>query len=218
MAILINNFNSFSRKRWLGWSVNALLCLVIGLASYRYLVGAGPIPEVIAANTFRMPWLALHATCAATALIIAPIQLLPAVRRRTPRVHRYLGRVYAIGCLLGSASGLVLALGSAAGPLATLGFGSLALAWFATTSLAWRAALARDFARHRAWMIRSFALTNAAVTLRLYLTLLPLLPVAFISGYRAISFLCWVPNLLVAELYLRQRAAARPAPTALEAA
>ena len=58
---------------------------------------------------------------------------------------------------------------------------------------------------HRKWMIRSFALTFAAVTLRIYLAILPMLPVAFIGAYRAISFLCWVPNALVAELWLRQR-------------
>ena len=52
-------------------------------------------------------------------------------------------------------------------------------------------------------MIRSFALTFAAVTLRLYLPLVPLLGISFVDGYRAISFLAWVPNLIVAELYLR---------------
>ena len=52
-------------------------------------------------------------------------------------------------------------------------------------------------------MIRSFALTFAAVTLRLYLPLIPLLGLSFIDGYRAVSFLCWIPNLIIAELYLR---------------
>lgn len=53
-------------------------------------------------------------------------------------------------------------------------------------------------------MIRSFALTCAAVTLRLYLLILFGLPIPFVQGYRAISFLCWVPNLIVAEYYLRR--------------
>lgn len=55
-------------------------------------------------------------------------------------------------------------------------------------------------------MIRSFALTFAAVTLRLYLPLHLLFQVSFDDAYRAISFLCWVPNLLIAELYLRKAA------------
>ena len=56
-------------------------------------------------------------------------------------------------------------------------------------------------------MIRSFALTLAAVTLRLYLPLAAILSINFEDAYRAISFLAWVPNLLLAELYLRQRRA-----------
>jgi hypothetical protein len=31
------------------------------------------------------------------------------------------------------------------------------------------------------------------------------LHVPFLEGYRAISFLCWVPNLAVAEIWLRRR-------------
>jgi len=72
------------------------------------------------------------------------------------------------------------------------------------TTLALKAALERRFAAHRAWMIRSFALTFAAVTLRLYLPLLLVVPVPFLTGYAAISFLCWVPNLMVAEAFLKR--------------
>jgi hypothetical protein len=63
------------------------------------------------------------------------------------------------------------------------------------------------FVQHRAWMIRSFALTFAAVTLRLYLPLAALLSINFVDAYRAISFLAWLPNLLVVESYLRSRKA-----------
>jgi uncharacterized membrane protein len=188
--------------------------LAIGLSSYRYLVQVGPVPPLIADNAFKLPWLSLHVASAATALLIGPLQLLPRLRRRGSGWHRYLGRVYALGCLLGGASGLALALGSAAGPAATLGFGSLAVAWLMTTTLAWRAALARAFADHRAWVLRSLALTSAAITLRLYLVILPLLPVPFLTGYRAIAFLCWLPNLLVVELYLRKRATRQTEPLA----
>ena len=65
------------------------------------------------------------------------------------------------------------------------------------------------FVAHRKWMIRSFALTFAAVTLRLYLPIAQLLPIEFDNAYRVISFLCWVPNLIVAEAYLRRKPRAR---------
>jgi hypothetical protein len=61
-------------------------------------------------------------------------------------------------------------------------------------------------------MIRSFALTFAAVTLRLYLPVGALttgIPVA----YPVIAWACWVPNFLLTELWLRRRAT-RPLPAA----
>lgn len=86
-----------------------------------------------------------------------------------------------------------------------LGFGLLAAAWLATGLLAYRAIRARDVAGHRRWMIRNFSLTFAAVTLRLYL------PAAVVSGmkfevaYPLIAWLCWVPNLLLAEFFFNRR-------------
>jgi hypothetical protein len=38
--------------------------------------------------------------------------------------------------------------------------------------------------------------------LRLYLPISTMLAIPFEEAYRAISFLCWVPNLAVVELYL----------------
>ncbi|MNT67595.1 hypothetical protein D3C72_2057510 [compost metagenome] len=53
-------------------------------------------------------------------------------------------------------------------------------------------------------MIRSIALTAAGIMLRIYLGIMLTLPVEFYEGYRVIAFLCWVPNILLAELYLRR--------------
>lgn len=188
------------------WAVIAALSLGIALFSYRYLLGIGFVPPQIAANPFFRPFLFLHVAGAATALLVGPFQFLAAIRAGRPALHRWLGRLYAVGCLVGGAAGLPIAVGSSAGPVAATGFSLLSLAWLVATALAWCAARQRDFVRHRAWMIRSFALTLAAVTLRLYLPLVPLLPVDFLDGYRAIAFLCWIPNLIVAETWLRRRA------------
>ena len=63
-------------------------------------------------------------------------------------------------------------------------------------------AKARRFADHERWMVRSFALTFAAVTLRLYIPAGQVLGLDFMAAYRAIAWLCWVPNLVVAELLI----------------
>ena len=63
-------------------------------------------------------------------------------------------------------------------------------------------------------MIRSFALTLAAVTLRTYLPISGLLHLDFMQAYVAISFLAWVPNLLIAETWLALRAPSTSQPLA----
>jgi hypothetical protein len=116
---------------------------------------------------------------------------------------------------VGGTAGLALGLGSSAGPIAQSGFSLLALAWLAITANALRLAIAGRYIEHRRWMIRSFSLTFAAVTLRLYLPVAPALGLDFLDAYRAIAWVSWVPNLLVAELYL-SRGVRRPAITPAE--
>jgi uncharacterized membrane protein len=198
------------------WALAAVLSVGVALVSYRYLAPGALIPPDIGKNLFARPWLLLHAGFAATALLLGPAQFLPKLRARRPGLHRAMGRIYVAACLIGGAAGLVLAAGTNAGPIAVAGFGVLAVLWIYATAQAWRLAMQRRFTEHRRWMIRSFALTFAAVTLRLYLPFGPMLGYEFLEAYRVISWLAWVPNLIVAELYLaRGRVrAAEPAPAA----
>lgn len=179
-----------------------LLAFLVALFSYRYVVDLPPVPDVIASNRYRPFWLVLHAGFASTALLVGAVQFSAVVRQRRPSVHRWVGRLYVVSCIIGAASGLVLAIGTSAGRVAAIGFGGLAVAWFITTSLGLQHALTRQFASHRRWMIRSWALTLAAVTLRIYIPLFEILDLPELPAYRAISFLCWVPNLLIAEIML----------------
>jgi len=194
------------------WALLAILSLGIALGSYRYLLPNTPgVPADVAKNLMRHPWLAIHASLAATALTVGPIQFIPKLRAARPRLHRWTGRIYIFACLAGGSAGLLLAWGTDAGPVAQFGFGALAVSWIFCTARAWRLAVARRFVEHRRWMVRSFALTLAAVTLRLYLPIAPVLGYPFLDGYRIISWMCWVPNLLAAELYLNRARIWRPA-------
>jgi hypothetical protein len=89
--------------------------------------------------------------------------------------------------------------------VAGAGFAALALTWLTTTGLAIYEVLAGRIVSHRRWMIRSFALTLSAVTLRIYLPLSDVFSVEFPIAYRTIAWACWLPNLLFAELYLWRR-------------
>lgn len=182
----------------------ALMCLGVAPVSARYLLPEVPFPAppmVIQMTNWPVAVLA-HVGGGVVALALGSFQL---VTRRGPRRvwHRWAGRTYVLACLVGAVSGFWLALNASAGPIAAVGFGGLAISWFGTTVMGWRKAVSGQFAQHRRWMIRSLSLTFAAVTLRIMLPMIPLTGLEFVDGYRAVSFLCWVPNLLLAELWLR---------------
>lgn len=182
----------------------ALMALGVALVSARYLLPEIPFPAppmVLQMADWPVAVLA-HVGGGVIALALGSFQL---VTWRGPRRiwHRRAGRTYVLACLISAVAGFWLALHVSAGPVATAGFGGLAVAWFGATAMGWRKAVSGEFAQHRRWMIRSLSLTFAAVTLRIMLPLIPLTGLEFVEGYRAISFLCWVPNLLLAEAWLR---------------
>lgn len=183
--------------------LTALLCVAVALLSARFLLPQPFMAEAMAPHIEARPLIFLtHVASAATALALGAFQLL--TWKGSRRVwHRWAGRVYVAACLVGAASGFGLAVSSIAGPVSGLGFGLLAVAWFVTTAMGWRKAVAGQYSQHRRWMIRSLSLTFAAVTLRIMLPLAPATGLEFLDAYRAIAFLCWVPNLLLAELWLR---------------
>ena len=141
------------------------------------------------------------------ALLIGPFQFVGSLRRAAPALHRWLGRIYlGIGVLVGGLAGLYMAQHAFGGIVSRLGFASLALGWLYTGLNAWLAIRARDIAAHREWMIRNFALTFAAVTLRLQVPIwVNLLGTDYTGVLPIIAWACWVPNLIVAEWLIARR-------------
>ncbi|MCG8914582.1 DUF2306 domain-containing protein [Actinokineospora sp. PR83] len=168
--------------------------------------------ELAANYADRPAWLRLclyaHMTGGGLALLLSPIQLSARIRSRAPRLHRWTGRAALAAIGIGAASGLVLAPHNLAGPVGVAGFGLLAVLWLTFAALGLRAIRRGAVTAHRRWALRAFALTYAAVTLRLWLVALVPLTGDFLTAYRVVPFLAWVPNLVVVELLLRDRRAA----------
>jgi uncharacterized membrane protein len=170
-----------------------------------------------------------HIAGSIIALIVGPLQFVPQLRKkRYLAIHRWLGRTYLIGVLFGSTAGFYMAWLSHGGLPTHLAFASLAVWWFATGLMAYRHIRARQIEAHRRWMIRNYATTFAAVTLRLWLLLLLFpLNMPFTEAYITVSWICWVWNIAVAEWLISRlpgaqrisdRPAARPATVRPQAA
>ncbi len=192
--------------RRIGWG--AMTFLSLGVGTYALVLvatGFRFVPADVAANHFPTALgLRTHITASAVALITGPFQFLRPLRRRYPVAHHWIGRIYLTACLVGGVAAGLIALFSAGGLVAGFGFFVLAVAWLGTGALALTAVKRRDFRAHQRWMIRSFALTLAAVTLRIYLPLAMIAGLDYSIAYSVIAWLCWVPNLLVAQLFVRR--------------
>jgi hypothetical protein len=75
--------------------------------------------------------------------------------------------------------------------------------WFVFTAIALKKILEKNITEHRKWMIRSYALTFAAVTLRLYVFAFNKhVDLYSEEAYALIAWASWTINLLFAEIYL----------------
>jgi uncharacterized membrane protein YozB (DUF420 family) len=190
------------------WARTALLWFfAIGVAvfSWRFMVGGVEATMDFVAYHARLRPIAFfaHVTLAPIALALVPFQLWQGLRQKRVQVHHMLGRLYGMAVLVSGLAGLWLAITTEAGPVAAFGFGLLAVLWLGTTIAGISLAMRGDRIAHQRWMIRSIALTFAAISLRLLIPTSMMLDIEFDTAYPAIAWLCWVPNLVVAELVIR---------------
>jgi uncharacterized membrane protein len=184
------------------WWLMLLSCLAIVVYSTRFFLATPTDPHF---SRYIFP-LRLHIAGGMGALLTGPWQFSEKLRARALNFHRWLGRFYLLEVALGSIAGFVMATVSEEGLPTHLGFGALAVLWFFTGLQAYLKVRSGNIAAHRQWMIRNFALTLAAVTLRNYMPLMLFaLHWSFRSTYITVSWLCWIPNLLIAEWLIRRQ-------------
>ena len=183
------------------WWTMLLFSLATVVYATGYFIG---LPGDKHFSQYILP-LRLHIAGGMTALLSGPWQFSAKLRARALNLHRWLGRAYLLSVAFGSIAGFAMALVSQQGLPTHLGFGMLATLWFYTGLQAYRMVRRGNIVAHRRWMIRNFALTLAAVALRLYLPfMLLVLHRPFPTAYITVSWLCWIPNLLIAEWMLRR--------------
>ncbi len=118
-------------------------------------------------NLFNMQvWYIGHVVFALPVIFGAPLQFIPKLRISKPTLHRWVGRTYVYGA--SGAALFAIYLG------ATIEYEGSRLSlvitgvlWLFFTLAAWRAAVAKNYLAHRAFMIRSYTLALVLVWLRL---------------------------------------------------
>jgi len=161
-------------------------------------------PKELLNNTVWHAAFYIHITFGGIAMLTGWTQFSRRLRTRYLNAHRLVGKIYVVAVLSSSCAGLFIAFFATGGIISVMGFGTLALLWLFTIIKAYTSIRRLDIAEHQKWMIRNYALTFAAVTLRVYLPLLIgfVFRGNFIPAYHLVSWLCWVPNIIVAEIII----------------
>ncbi len=213
----------------LPWGIMAFLAVgvtIVALAPYVTLNSENfnnATTRYATESMLRYVGLFVHAFAGGIALLLGPFQFLDGFRKRRPVIHRWMGRIYLVSILIGGLSAFIIAPGMISGLVGEVGLMSLAVLWLWTGWNAYSSIRKGDVKSHREWMIRSFALTFAAATLRLWLgtliaTQLPFLQTKyagdfdalFVEAYRVVMWLCWVPNIIIAEMMIQRRRTSQP--------
>jgi uncharacterized membrane protein len=128
------------------------------------------------------------------------------VMRRQKKTHRLLGKIYVFNILfINVPVGMILAVNANGGLISKVAFSLLGVLWCYTTLMAWLYAKRKQFTLHRQFMIRSYALTLSALTLRLWKpVLMNLTTLDTYTIYQIDAWLGFGLNLLVAEWIIRR--------------
>ena len=163
------------------------------------------------------PLLVTHIFLGSVALLAASLQVWPWLRRTHPRVHRTSGRIYVSAVLPASICVMIIAPMGIHGANQQVANTMLALLWFGTTLAGFRAVRQHRYAEHREWMLRSVALTFSIIANRAWLMILFIVfvpeiysgesfdPVALDQAIGVSSWMSWVVNLIIVELWLHRR-------------
>ncbi len=159
--------------------------------------------DVAIYKAYQIPFF-IHVFFSILALPAGFTQFSSFLRKKNKGLHRNAGYVYSISILFFAApSGLVLAIFANGGWSSQLAFILLAVGWFYFTLMAMIAIKKGDFEAHRRFMIRSFAFTLSAITLRLWkMGLVHFFQPRPMDVYRWVAWLGWVVNLIIAEFII----------------
>ncbi|MEP7237693.1 MAG: DUF2306 domain-containing protein [Ferruginibacter sp.] len=143
----------------------------------------------------------VHVFSSIFALLAGFTQFSKRLLKNKPKWHRAIGYSYVINVLMITGpAGLLMSFYANGGISSRIAFVLLSVLWIAFTAIALYKAVKKDFKAHRIFMIRSYALTLSAVTLRVWKVLLAnYTDMPPMDRYRTIAWLGWTLNLLVAE-------------------
>lgn len=149
----------------------------------------------------------IHVCSSIFALLAGFTQFNNDIIKKNTSVHRNIGKLYILIILFFAApSGMFIGLFANGGISSKVAFVLLAILWIYTTYKGFISIKNKNIRLHNIFMLRSFALTFSAITLRMWKVILVyLFHSAPMDTYQVIAWLGWIPNLIFIEIYIYKK-------------
>jgi len=140
-------------------------------------------------------------------LIFGITQFSKYIRNKFTKLHKVLGKLYVFLVLfIAAPSGFIMALHANGGVFSKLSFLIQASLWFWFTLKAFKYVKDKKWISHQKFMLRSYALTLSAISLRLFKWLIvSTIELPPMDTYKIVSWLGWLLNLIIVEVYLMNK-------------
>ncbi|QXP59516.1 DUF2306 domain-containing protein [Olleya sp. HaHaR_3_96] len=207
------NFNRFLVLKVMLYGVLIYFIYLLALITVQYI----PIDYKVAFLNLKQKEIQLlhykiaffsHVYSSLLIIILGLTQFSKTIRQRFGFIHKLSGKLYVLLVLLiASPSGLIMAYYANGGYIGQVSFAILSILWFVFTLQGFQYIKKGNYQKHKHFMIRSYALTLSAISLRLFkfgiVTLFELPPM---DTYKIVSVLGWTVNLVIAEVIIRKSA------------
>lgn len=191
----------------LAWLVFVACCLFFSFQPVKYLLADGPIGLLNSKpldNTFYLFSFYTHITLGGIALLIGWMQFSKKIRTRFPKLHRTIGKIYVTSILIGGPFAFYLGFFVYGGLTTQIGFTFGAAIWILFTFLGFSTIRKGNVAKHKEYMMYSYAGTCAAIVLRLILPPLMMIT-SFKVAYGISVWMSWMPSVLLVYLFLHHK-------------
>ncbi len=212
---MLKNLSLIIRIFLIYWALSIacflMLRTVIGYTSFRDDVQFLLLKQAYIHNPVWKAAFYIHVFSAVVALFAGFTQFSPQFLQQYREIHRFIGRIYVWDILaVNFPAAMIMAIFANGEMPGKTAFVLLDCLWFGFTYKAFVDARNRKFVGHKNYMIRSYALTFSAITLRTWKIILSH---GFVIDpgelYKIDAWMGFLPNLLVAEWIIRSKKAAK---------
>lgn len=191
----------------IAWLVFISCCIFFSFQPVKYIMADGPIGLLNSKPVDSYMYLFTfytHISLGGIALLIGWVQFVKKIRETYPKFHRVIGKIYVSVILIGGPCAFYLSFFVYGGWFNQMSFIIGSIVWIVSTYLGFSTIRKGNVAKHKEYMMYSYAGTCAAIVLRLVLAPLMMIT-SFKVAYGISIWLSWIPSVFFVYMCIHHK-------------